>query len=65
LNRNKLLAIAHRNHTFSNPISELKMMKMIEKVPLKSQDKVIDIGSGKCELLIRLVENYNVAATGN
>jgi ubiquinone/menaquinone biosynthesis C-methylase UbiE len=64
LDRNKFSAIAHRNHAFSNPISESKMMKMIEYVSLKPQDEVIDIGSGKCELLIRLVEKYNVSATG-
>lgn len=64
MDRNRFSAIAHRNHAFSNPISETKMMKVIEMVALKSQDKVIDIGSGKGELLIRLVENYNVSATG-
>lgn len=64
MDRNRFSAIAHRNHAFSNPINESKMMKMIEMAGLKSQDKVIDIGSGKCELLIRLVENYHVSAIG-
>ncbi|MFE8694924.1 SAM-dependent methyltransferase [Cytobacillus sp. FJAT-53684] len=64
MDRNKFSAIAHRNHAFSNPISESKMMKMIEMVSLNSQDKVIDIGSGTCELIIRLIEKYHVSATG-
>jgi precorrin-6B methylase 2 len=63
LDRNKFSAIAHRHHEFGNPISKEKLMKMIELVALKPQDKVIDIGAGKCELLIRLVENYQVSAT--
>jgi ubiquinone/menaquinone biosynthesis C-methylase UbiE len=63
LDRNKFSAIAHRNHAFSNPISEEKITKMIQMVSPKPQDTVIDIGAGKCELLIRLVENYEVSAT--
>jgi tRNA1(Val) A37 N6-methylase TrmN6 len=63
MDRNKFSAIAHRNHAFSNPISEAKIMKMLGIVSPKGTDKVIDIGAGKCELLIRLVENYQVSAT--
>jgi ubiquinone/menaquinone biosynthesis C-methylase UbiE len=63
LDRNRFSAIAHRNHAFSNPINEAKIMKMIDMVLLKSEDKVIDIGAGKCELLIRLVEKYNISGT--
>lgn len=64
LDRNKFSAIAHRNHAFSNPIGEAKMMKILEMISLNSQDKVIDIGSGKSELIIRLIEKYHVTATG-
>lgn len=63
MDRNRFSAIAHRNHAFSNPINEAKIMKMIDMVLLKSEDKVIDIGAGKCELLIRLVEKYNISGT--
>jgi SAM-dependent methyltransferase len=63
MDRNKFSAIAHRSHAFSNPISETKIMKMLSIISPKASDKVIDIGAGKCELLIRLVENYHVAAT--
>jgi ubiquinone/menaquinone biosynthesis C-methylase UbiE len=63
LDRNRFSSIAHRNHAFSNPINETKMMKMLQMVSLRPQDKVIDIGSGKCELPIRLIENYQVTAT--
>src|SRR3954470_11839839 len=63
MDRNKFSAIAHRNHAFANPISEIKLMKMIGMTAPKANDQVIDIGAGKCELLIRLVENYRVKGT--
>ncbi|RKQ15083.1 methyltransferase domain-containing protein [Ureibacillus endophyticus] len=63
MDRNKFSAIAHQNHSFSNPISESKLMKMVEMVSLNPHDKVIDIGAGKCELLIRLVEKFNIIGT--
>jgi ubiquinone/menaquinone biosynthesis C-methylase UbiE len=62
LDRNRFSAIAHRNHAFSNPISEAKIMKMMQIVSPKPNNKVIDIGAGKCELPIRLIENYQVTA---
>jgi ubiquinone/menaquinone biosynthesis C-methylase UbiE len=63
LDRNKFSAIAHRHHAYSNPISEVKLMKMVQMASLNPQAKVIDIGAGKCELLIQLVEKYQVKAT--
>jgi ubiquinone/menaquinone biosynthesis C-methylase UbiE len=63
LDRNRFSAIAHNNHAFSNPINEAKLMKMMQIISPKPKDMVIDIGAGKCELLIRLVENYEVTAT--
>ena len=61
MDRNRFSNIAHRNHAFSNPVNETKMMNVIRMVPLNPQDKVMDIGAGKCELLIRLVENYKIS----
>lgn len=63
MDRNKFSAIAHRDHAFYNPMSEEKMMKMIGIASIKPQDRVIDIGAGRCELLIRLVEYYRVYGT--
>jgi ubiquinone/menaquinone biosynthesis C-methylase UbiE len=63
MDRNKFSAIAHRNHAFANPINENKLMKMIGMTSPKFNDQVIDIGAGKCELLIRLVESYQIKGT--
>lgn len=63
MDRNRFSAIAHRDHQFSNPINEIKLMKMLELASLKPNSRVLDIGAGKGELLVRLVETYNVSAT--
>lgn len=63
MDRNKYSAIAHRDHVFSNPINSAKINKIINLIPLKPRNKVIDIGAGTCELPIRLIEKYNVTAT--
>jgi len=63
MDRNKFSAIAHRDHAFANPIGEAKLMKILGMTNLKPNNNVLDIGAGKCELLIRLVEGYQVKGT--
>lgn len=62
MDRNRFSSIAHRHHAFSNPINEVKLMKLLQLVSLQPNNQVLDIGAGKCELLIRMVENYYVKA---
>ncbi len=64
MDRNKFSHIGHAHHKFYNPISEAKVERILNSVNLKPLDKVIDIGSGKCEILIRLIEKYNIFGTG-
>jgi cyclopropane fatty-acyl-phospholipid synthase-like methyltransferase len=63
MDRNKFSSIAHSKHLFSNPISETKINRIIDFLQLEPHAKVLDIGAGKCELLIRLVEKYDIEAT--
>jgi len=63
MDRNKFSAIAHRDHAFSNPISESKINTIINQTKLNPNDKAIDIGAGTSELLIRYIEKYNISAT--
>jgi len=63
LDRNKFSAIAHKNHSFNNPISPSKLNKVIELLSLTANDKVIDIGAGKGELLLRISEKYSSHCT--
>jgi cyclopropane fatty-acyl-phospholipid synthase-like methyltransferase len=58
LDRNKFSAIAHQNHSFYNPVNPAKIDKIIELLSLKDNDKVIDIGAGKGEILLRIIEKY-------
>jgi len=64
MDRNKFSHIGHAHHTFYNPISESKVERILNLVKLNPLDKVVDIGSGKCEILIRLIEKYNIVGTG-
>jgi ubiquinone/menaquinone biosynthesis C-methylase UbiE len=60
----KFTNIAHKNHLFCSPIDSTKLDKLLKIPDLKSDSKVIDIGSGKSEILIRLVELYNLNSYG-
>lgn len=64
MDRNKFSHIGHSHHKFYNPINETKVERILNFVNLNQLDKVIDVGSGKCEILIRLIEKYNIIGTG-
>jgi len=59
LDRNKFSAIAHRDHAFYNPLSEEKINRVINFLSLNPSDNVIDIGAGKGEFLLRVIEKYH------
>ena len=59
LDRNKFSAIAHKNHSFYNPVNPAKIDKVVEILSLTANDKVIDIGAGKGEILLRIIEKYS------
>lgn len=56
--------ISHPGLRYTNPISPAKMDDVIELLDFNADSTVLDIGSGKSELLIRLVERYQVSALG-
>lgn len=58
LDRNKFSAIAHINHVFYSPVNPTKIDKVIELLSLTDNDKIIDIGSGIGEILLRIIEKY-------
>lgn len=57
-------AIAHRGMAICNPISSAKLDDVIEFAELAPGSRVLDLGCGKAELLLRLVERYGVTAEG-
>jgi len=64
LNRQTYGTIAHPGLRYNNPFSPAKMEEMIDLLTLPASAAVLDIGAGKAELLIRLVERYQVGALG-
>jgi cyclopropane fatty-acyl-phospholipid synthase-like methyltransferase len=58
-------AIAHECLAFMNPLSEEDVDEMIEALELEPGAHLLDLGCGKAEILLRIVERYpDVRATG-
>jgi ubiquinone/menaquinone biosynthesis C-methylase UbiE len=64
LDHYKYSAISHRDFAYCNPISQEKMERIFDLLELQPEDRVIDFGTGKAELLLRLIERFHVQATG-
>lgn len=63
MNRAEFSYIAHQTHDYCNPISAIKVERLLDMLDLTAAARVVDFGAGKCELLIRLVERFGVEAT--
>jgi len=59
----KFYDITHRNHVVMNPTSEDKINHLVNLLPLQ-RARVIDLGCGKGEFLLRLAQAYDVAGIG-
>ena len=58
-------ALAHEGLAFMNPLAEEDVDEMIEALALDPGAHVLDLGCGKAEVLLRIVERYaDVRATG-
>jgi cyclopropane fatty-acyl-phospholipid synthase-like methyltransferase len=65
LDREDFTAIAHEGLAFMNPLAEEDVDEMIEALELEPGAHVLDLGCGKAEVLLRIVERYpDVRATG-
>jgi SAM-dependent methyltransferase len=60
----KYYDIVHRRHTVMNPVNETGLEHLYDLMELKPNARVIDIGCGKGEMLIRLAEKYHVKGVG-
>jgi ubiquinone/menaquinone biosynthesis C-methylase UbiE len=56
--------IAHHDHVYCNPISPEKMDRVLGLVDLREGARVLDVGCGKGELLVRAAELYGAAGVG-
>ncbi|HEX2045785.1 MAG TPA: class I SAM-dependent methyltransferase [Gaiellaceae bacterium] len=57
-------AIAHAGLPFQNPLAEAKVDALVARLPLRPGDRVVDLGCGKAELLLRILERHDVSAVG-
>lgn len=60
----KYYDITHREHILCNPMSSEKLDQLIDLLRLQPEARVLDIASGKAELLIRLAERYGCEGIG-
>lgn len=60
----KYYDIVHKHHSLMNPIDEGRLDDLLDLLALAPGASVIDIGCGKGEMLIRLVEKYKVKGVG-
>ena len=64
MERWKYFAIGHAQHTVCNPLSESKLDEGIELLGVPSNGRVLDVGCGKAELLVRCVRRFGCEGLG-
>jgi len=64
LSQAKFTTIAHRDHAICNPISSEKIDRLFALLDLSSGARVVDVGCGKAEILVRLIGRFGCAAIG-
>ncbi len=58
MNHQKFSSIAHRDHDYCNPISAAKIEKVLDLLPLDGSSRVLDLGCGRAELALRIIERF-------
>ncbi len=64
MDRWKYFDIVHEDLTFWNPLSEAKVEEWIGLLRLPPGARVLDVGCGRAELLLRLVERWGATGVG-
>jgi SAM-dependent methyltransferase len=62
--RQKISAIAHRDHDYSNPIPAAKIERVLDLLPLDAHSRVLDLGCGRAELGLRIIERFGATVIG-
>ena len=60
----KFYDIIHRHHTVMNPVNETRLDRLYDLMELNRGARVVDVGCGKGEMLIRLAEKYHIEGVG-
>jgi SAM-dependent methyltransferase len=59
----KFSAIAHRDHNYCNPIAVAKIERILDLLPLAADARVVDLGCGRGELSLRIIERFQCVVT--
>lgn len=57
-------AIAHAGLAFQNPLNATELDAFVDRLPLEPGARIVDLGCGKAELLIRILERHRASAVG-
>jgi cyclopropane fatty-acyl-phospholipid synthase-like methyltransferase len=60
----RFTSIAHRHHRFCNPVSEVATDRVLNGLELARGDRVLDVGCGPAEMLLRLIERRGIQGVG-
>src|SRR5438045_957088 len=64
MNPFRFTTIAHRDHLFCSPMSSTKADELVELLDLPAASRLLDVGCGKAEFLLRAVERYGSTGVG-
>jgi SAM-dependent methyltransferase len=62
MDRKKFSAVAHRDHDYCNPVSAAKVERLLDLLPLDASSRVLDLGCGRAELCLRIIERFGSMA---
>lgn len=54
----------YRGLTYWSPLDVAKVERALDMMPLQRADTVLDLGCGRAEILVRLIERHDVRAVG-
>jgi SAM-dependent methyltransferase len=60
----RFTTLAHKDHVFCSPMRSARADALVELLDLAPSSRVVDIGCGKGEMLLRTVQRYDTAGVG-
>jgi SAM-dependent methyltransferase len=64
MGRQRISAIAHGDHPIAGPLGDERVARLINMLLLPYRARILDIGCGSGEWLIRLLERYDASGVG-